>query len=227
MIMEQIGLRIKQLRDSLNASQDLFAERIGKHKQTLSKYERGTLTPPNKILERICAEFSVRMEWLLLGSGNMYKTEQPAHMVMSDNAAPPYEAGDFVNIPLNSGRISAGGGLIAESFIDMRVAFRRDWLLRKGDPEKMSIIRVQGDSMVPTLQGGDIVLVDHGRNYVDPQGGIYAIASGDHIMIKRLQLIHPSGMLRIISDNEKYEPIETDPGKVIINGRVIWFGREL
>jgi len=36
---------------------------------------------------------------------------------------------------------------------------------------------------------GDLVLIDHGHNYLDPQGGIYAIALGDSILIKRLQNI--------------------------------------
>ena len=64
----------------------------------------------------------------------------------------------------------------------------------------MSIIKVSGDSMEPTLFSGDIVLVDHNRNYIDPQGGIYAIAMDDDvIMIKRLQVIYPLKRIRIIS----------------------------
>ena len=91
----------------------------------------------------------------------------------------------------------------------------------------MSMIRVRGDSMEPTLQSGDLALVDHGRNYVDPQGGIYAIAIDHTIMIKRLQVLHPSKTIRVISDNGRYEPIETDLDRLRINGKVIWFGREI
>jgi phage repressor protein C with HTH and peptisase S24 domain len=81
--------------------------------------------------------------------------------------------------------------------------------------------------MEPTLYSGDIVLVDHNRNYIDPQGGIYAIAMDDIIMIKRLQVIYPAKKIRIISDNPKYEHLEAEPEQVIINGKVIWFGREI
>ncbi len=35
------------------------------------------------------------------------------------------------------------------------------------------------------------------------------------------------GKLRIISDNKQYEPIEATPDQVRINGKVIWFGRDL
>ncbi len=63
--------------------------------------------------------------------------------------------------------------------------------------------------------------------YVDPQGGIYAIAMDNIIMIKRLQAIYPAKKIRIISDSPKYEPLEAEPEQVIINGKVIWFGREI
>jgi len=137
------------------------------------------------------------------------------------------EVEDFVYVPVVSGRISAGGGLIPDTSIELRLAFRRDWIQRHGDPRNMSLIRVSGDSMEPTLYSGDIVLVDHNRNYIDPQGGIYAIAMDDIIMIKRLQMIYPAMKIRVISDNPRYETFELEPDRVVINGKVIWFGREI
>jgi len=109
----------------------------------------------------------------------------------------------------------------------MRVAFRRDWIQRKGSPQNMSLIRVAGDSMEPTLQSGDIVLIDHGRNYVDPHGGIYAIVMDDQIVLKRLQVLYPARKIKLTSDNSRYEPSEIEPEQIKINGKVIWFGREL
>ena len=134
---------------------------------------------------------------------------------------------DYVFIPQVAGEISAGGGLVADNSIELKIAFRKDWIERRGNPRNMSLIRVSGDSMDPTLQSGDLALVDHSRNYVDPQGGIYAIAIEQMIMIKRIQVMHPSKRLKVISDNGRYEPIETDTGQLQINGKVIWFGREI
>jgi phage repressor protein C with HTH and peptisase S24 domain len=89
----------------------------------------------------------------------------------------------------------------------------------------MVLIKVSGDSMEPTLLNGDLVLVDRGRDYLDPQGGVYAIALDDVIMIKRVQ---PTGdRVRIISDNKMYEPFEVKADQVRVNGKVIWFAREL
>jgi phage repressor protein C with HTH and peptisase S24 domain len=134
---------------------------------------------------------------------------------------------DFVNIPRFSDKISAGGGLVPINDVDIKVAFRRDWIEKKGSPEKMSLIAVSGDSMEPTLMPRDLVLINHDHNHLDPQGGIYAIALDDVILIKRLQILYPSGKVRIISDNSKYDSFELSQDEVKINGRVIWFGREL
>ncbi len=62
--------------------------------------------------------------------------------------------------------------LTFDNTVEMQIAFRRDWIHQKGCPQKMSLIRVIGVSMKPTLESGGIVLIDHGRDYVDPHGGI-------------------------------------------------------
>lgn len=90
----------------------------------------------------------------------------------------------------------------------------------------MSLIKVSGDSMEPTLLAGDLVLVDHGRNSIASQGGIYAIAIEDEIMIKRVQPSFPEKLL-VISDNKQYAPLEISRDKVRVNGKVIWFVREM
>ncbi len=132
----------------------------------------------------------------------------------------------FVLISQVNGRISAGAGLLPDDSVDIKIAFRRDWIKKKGNPENMSLIKVPGDSMQPTLLSGDIALVDHGHNYIDPQGGIYAIAVDGEIMIKRVQPI-PGGKILVISDNKNYERLEMDSGQSHINGKVIWYAREL
>ena len=41
------------------------------------------------------------------------------------------------------------------------------------------------------------------------------------IMIKRIQVVYPEGKLKVISDNDRYEPSEADVDEVKINGKVI------
>ncbi|MBI5634896.1 MAG: helix-turn-helix domain-containing protein [Nitrospirae bacterium] len=181
----------------------------------------------------------VSASWLLTGEGSKDNLdlgqgcprsgEVEGHLeppgFCAEEGQTPYS--DFVCVPQVSGEISAGGGLVPDNTVEMKIAFRREWIQRRGDPQNMSLIRVSGDSMEPTLLSGDLVLIDHGRNFVDPQGGIYAIAMDDTIMIKRLQVIYPAKTLKIISDNSRYEPLEAVTDQVRVNGKVIWFGREI
>lgn len=89
----------------------------------------------------------------------------------------------------------------------------------------MVLIRVEGNSMEPTLCSGDMVLVDGNHNYIDLYGGIYAIAIENSIMIKRVQLLFQNKTLKIISDNPKYEPIIVSPEEIQVTGKVIWIYR--
>lgn len=138
-----------------------------------------------------------------------------------------FPADDFVLIGQVNGKISAGSGFMPDDSIDVKAAFRRDWIKRKGGkPDRMSLIKVAGDSMEPTFLSGDLVLVDHGRNIVPGRGGIFAIAIDEEIMVKRVQPISPDKLL-VISDNKQYPPFEVARDQVQINGKVIWFAREL
>lgn len=66
---------------------------------------------------------------------------------------------------------------------------------------KVKMIEVVGDSMIPTLLPGDHVLIDESKMFsID---GIYAIQMQGQIFIKRLQF-NLDGTINIISDNPKY-----------------------
>lgn len=220
-----IGFRIREVREQKDLTQQEFAESLGIAQGFLSELESAKYQPSKALLLGIAYLYKINLNWLTKGEGK----KENESLFMAADPEQPYivEQEQFIFIPQVAGKICAGGGLIPDNTIEMRIAFRRDWIHRKGRPEDMSLIRVIGDSMEPTLQSGDIVLIDHGRNFIDSHGGIYAIVSNDEIMLKRLQVLYPSAKIRVISDNPRYEAMEIDQEKVQINGKVIWFGREL
>ncbi len=218
-----LGMRIKMLVETVGSAEEL-ARRVGVSGRMIGKYIAGS-EPGRDIVEKLVEASGVRMEWLVSGEEPMYSTEVAREAVGGYSTRVHR---DLVFIPMMQGRISAGGGLVPDERPEIALAFRRDWISRKGDPRNMSVIRVKGDSMSPTLQEGDVILVNHNIKSVTPDGGIFAITDGGQISVKRIAVNVAGGMLYIISDNkELYSPYPADPAQVIINGKVIWYGRDL
>lgn len=67
--------RIKQLRRSLDLTQQEFAERIGLKQSTIATYELGRNEPIDAVCTLICREFNVREAWLRYGEGEMFNPE--------------------------------------------------------------------------------------------------------------------------------------------------------
>ena len=64
---------------------------------------------------------------------------------------------------------------------------------------------ISDESMEPTLQQGDLALVDtNDRDLETVSHGIYLIKLNDRLLIKRLQYI-ADNMLRVLSDHPAYE----------------------
>jgi phage repressor protein C with HTH and peptisase S24 domain len=138
----------------------------------------------------------------------------------------------FVAVPSVSVRPSMGGGnLVEEEPAPGRpYHFQRSWIKHdlKADPINLRIMHVEGDSMMPTLHDGDIVLVDMGRRSPTPPG-IFVLNDGMGLVAKRLEHIPMSDppRVRIISDNSLYSPYEATAEQVNIIGRIRWFARDI
>jgi len=72
----EIGKRIKELREYLGLSQKEFAEALGIHPLSVSRYELGKSNPSPSILKLIEDKFSVNPEWLKKGKGNPFKRQK-------------------------------------------------------------------------------------------------------------------------------------------------------
>lgn len=66
--------RIKEIRDSLNLTQEEFGKRIGSARNTIANYENGNRNPSNSVLMSICREFNVNEAWLRTGEGEMFNS---------------------------------------------------------------------------------------------------------------------------------------------------------
>ena len=118
---------------------------------------------------------------------------------------------NYIGIPMSNGEISAGLGLEADNRFDFKLQFHKDWLASKGNSDDMSMIRVSGNSMEPTIQHGDVALINHAINHIDTPGAIYAISVDGQVSLKRLQAISETGKIKVISDNKDYDVDYVDP----------------
>jgi phage repressor protein C with HTH and peptisase S24 domain len=136
---------------------------------------------------------------------------------------------DAVLLPEVEVGYSMGGGADISDFpVVQQVPFSRSWLasLTDSPPSQLFVARGEGDSMMPTILDGDIVIIDRGQKTMRQQDRIWALVYGGFGMIKRLRGL-PNGTLQINSDNPAVTPIEAYDGEAFIIGRIVAIVRRM
>lgn len=143
---------------------------------------------------------------------------------------PPRPRTDMVQVPRRALGASAGPGAMADeegraAAIGFPPALLRE--LGVSPSASLSLIRVRGDSMQPTLHDGDDILVDEGDAADHLRDGVYVLRAEGVLLVKRLAL-HPGGGLSVLSDNQAAAQwTDLDRRSIEIVGRVVWAGRRL
>nr|WP_294849280.1 S24 family peptidase [uncultured Sphingomonas sp.] len=139
--------------------------------------------------------------------------------------------GDLVPVRRVDVFASAGpGALPGDERRKPYFGFDAQWLRRvtSSTPDQLELIRVEGDSMAPTLSAGDDILVDLGDCGPRLRDGIYVLRVDGSLLVKRLAL-HPVGRrVTVQSDNPAYPDIpDCGLDEIECIGRVIWAGRRI
>lgn len=130
---------------------------------------------------------------------------------------------DVVMVPILNARARAGDGREMEDGVGGFWPVMRSTVRRGVNVERLAVLRVEGDSMEPTLRDGDVVMLDRDA-VARPSDGVWVIEINGHLSVKRLAF-HVDGV-EIISDNaEKYRPrmvaAGEEPERMLV-GRVIY-----
>ncbi|MEI9928047.1 MAG: S24 family peptidase [Sphingomonas sp.] len=122
---------------------------------------------------------------------------------------------------------SAGPGGLVEREARRRPGALDPALLRDlGVPgHAASMIRVQGDSMEPTLADGDEILVDRDRRHVGVRAAPFVLRLEGAVMVKRLRVVGAG--IEVASDNPAYPARVCPVTEVEVIGRVVWLARAL
>lgn len=136
----------------------------------------------------------------------------------------------IVAVPrLALGASAGAGSLDVDERTAGSMAFDSHWLRDLGvRGESAAIIRVDGESMAPTLGHGDDIMVDHRDGAERLRDGIYVLRLDGVLMVKRIATGPQRGRFSVLSDNIHYPDWpDIDPALVAIVGRVVWTGRRL
>lgn len=140
-----------------------------------------------------------------------------------------------VHVPLlaNAGSMGPGTDIQHDDILVGQIALSEQWVARRLQPTNLNALRfihAYGDSMSPTFEDGDILLVDTGIR--DPKiiDGVYVMAANDRVYIKRVRQ-RMDGVVEISSDNATVKTVDVLNGdhRIDILGRVVWCwnGRKL
>ena len=208
--------RLRQRRENLGLHKQVLAETVGLSLTTIQQYENGQLPKGNHAV-RLADALNCSLDWLLAGRGDC------GGLVQTDEQR-------LIMVPVVEARlINDSGDLKSGSDVLRHYAFQWDFLLRKGSPAHMVLLRVSGDSMQPRIMSDDVVLIDQSQREPVP-GRIYAVGVEGMVYLKVFDAL--PGKLILTSVNPDYAPIEADTSEhlgdmVHIVGRAVWVAREL
>lgn len=177
---------------------------------------------PDAYYAKVAERTSRSVQWIKTG-------EETGRELRHETDLPAAPEG-FVMVPRYDVQASAGNGsLIHSELVVDHLAFRLEWVTKMGlIRQKLALIEVHGDSMAPSLQSNDLVLIDL-RTCELAVDGIYVIQHHGHLLVKRIQCKF-DGTVLIKSDNPAYESEALKPDeaeRLVIVGRVVWFGRQM
>jgi hypothetical protein len=213
------------------------------------------LNDPRLVLERLCAERGEDFAGLsrMLGRNAAYiqqyvrrgvpkrlgedeRRKLARYFAVSEAllGGPPEELAapnGLLSIDRHPVTVSAGpGAIVTEELGKPCFAFDERWLkaLTSSAPANLSIVRVEGDSMAPTLNAGDDILVDLRDAAERLRDGIYVLRIDDALVVKRLALNPLGRRVTVQSDNPAYSDWpDCRLDEINCIGRVIWSGRRI
>lgn len=208
-----------------------LAKMAGVSQKGARKWLEGESIPTTGRIGALAAKLKVSADWLLFGHGN--KTPGNAGKELQP-AMVPARGVPALSIPHLDVRVSMGHGYSLpdhETVID-HLRLSEEWCRRNlsvSNLANLAALSAYGDSMRPTFDDGDILLVDRGVTELKIDA-VYVLQFRDELYVKRIQR-RPDGNIVVKSDNGLYDPFLIDPGQnhLSVLGRVVWAwnGRKL
>lgn len=213
---ERIGFVI----DKLNGPSEL-ARQTGVTLSTIARWRKGEAEPSRPNLIKIADATGVSLQWL--ATGNDEKIYEGVKTIINSDVT-------MIN-GYSSINVSAGFGSFNEGVTkpDSEEPYADSLLAQLNvNPSKCAVFWANGNSMLPTIDSGDQLLVDLSKKEIKGNH-IYLVQNEDCVWVKRVKMKWNS--LELISDNkEEYEPIiisKDEAEHLQIIGQVVHIGHNL
>ena len=206
--------RISALLDENEVSIADFARKAGISKNLLYAYLAGSRKPASDNLLAIADAAGVSLDWLAgrPGAARKYGSKDTLRSVQAGIS----EATGLVPVPTCESA-GASGKLVETSGEKAWLWIANFWVERYGKAN-LAVIRHAGDSMLPTIEPGSLVMLNTADRSTN--SGLKAVQIGDGLTVKRCDP-RPRKALRMVSDNPAYEPFTAKSGECQIVGAVV------
>ncbi len=151
--------------------------------------------------------------------------------------APPVEQdtaprGELVYVRQADIKFAMGAGSVLDPHADTElVPFNLDFLagITRSPLDRLFLATGIGNSMEPTIEKHDVILIDTAENDFASGDVIWALRYAGQGYVKRLRRVMREGRekIAILSDNATVPEELADPTDVEIVGKVIWIGRKM
>jgi phage repressor protein C with HTH and peptisase S24 domain len=218
---------IQLFREQRGWSRPELGKRMGTSGQQVERLEKGQRRLAQEWIDRAADALEVEPSSIIARVAN---SDVGLEVIQPDNKPThTVDAGEVVDMISVDLSLSMGPGTVIEEYpeeepIKFDLALLRS--ITRTPPSRLRLIKGIGESMMPTLQTGDRIMVDLNERAYSRIDGIYWVNHFGAHGIKRLRAIGRGRML-IVSDNPAVENQEVDAEDLLIHGRAIWVAREL
>ena len=187
-----IGERIKNRRIELGLSADDIAEKLGKSRATIYRYESGEIEKmPTTVLEPLADVLGVSPGYLM---GWESRGDIGAMLDNFDNLSPVH----LKKFPM-LGEIACGEPIWAEED-------KEHYVMAGMDIKADFCLTAKGDSMINArINDGDVVFIR--QQPIVENGEIAAVIIGDEATLKRWYFYKDESKLMLVAENPKYPPL--------------------
>jgi len=201
-------------------------------KDALNNIINESQVPNAAAVAALAMKSGTSLHWLMFAQPPQFTADASSTRKSFSGAAAtdtsPFEDPDVVLVRRYDLRAAAGAGAeVTGEHIATAVPFSRRYIegVLRSAPEDLAVLDNDGDSMTPTIDDRDLLLVDLKQRTIR-NGQVFVLRLGNELVVKRVQR-DVDGAVVLMSDNKAYPDrrlTQAEADQVDVIGRLVWSG---